>query len=267
MHTDETNLIDKHQFKSRQRTGIRTEATLIQHKVPLYTFDSKAIIISEFYTIVLSTLNMNYSLCHTIVLELNSQQSDAITHTILEDKLRFEIKTEPVTLMESSISFNFKTATVEALIRREYHRSSILPDIGSIANSSKIVKITISCTVSTQCNHLFIQSFSQILIHIMQQFCMAHIINHRTVEVCRGDIMFLQYSLAISQTILLTTTVFVLRHSKSDVIIEENIRHLSFREHISWQRRLARSKGCTKGYYPTEIKKSFLHDYLSSLFS
>ena len=110
MHTDETNLIDKHQFKSRQRTGIRTEATLIQHKVPLYTFDSKAIIISEFYTIVLSTLNMNYSLCHTIVLELNSQQSDAITHTILEDKLRFEIKTEPVTLMESSISFNFKTA-------------------------------------------------------------------------------------------------------------------------------------------------------------
>ena len=24
---------------------------------------------------------------------------------------------------------------------------------------------------------------------------------------------------------------------------------------------------CTKGYYPTEIKKSFLHDYLSSLFS
>jgi hypothetical protein len=38
---------------------------------------------------------MNYSLCHTIVLELNSQQSDTITHTILEDKLRFEIKTEP----------------------------------------------------------------------------------------------------------------------------------------------------------------------------
>ncbi|CUQ56035.1 Uncharacterised protein [Segatella copri] len=46
------------------------------------------------------------------------------------------------------------------------------------------------------------------------------------------------------------------------MIIEENIRHLSFREHISWQRRLARSKGCTKGYYPTEIKKSFLHDNL-----
>ena len=32
--------------------------------------------------------------CHTIVLELNSQQSNTITHTILEDKLRFEIKTE-----------------------------------------------------------------------------------------------------------------------------------------------------------------------------
>ena len=215
-----------------------TEIAHVQEEIALHTLDAQTVAIFHLNRITLRTGHTGIAVSHTIVLEGDSKHRHTITHTLLEEELCLEIEHQLIALMERSIHRNLKTIIVVRLVSAKHHRRRTLPDIGSIAGSyiAQTVQIT---DVSTHRLRLSCKPVAQLHVDVVQQFRMAHIIDHRRIKLGSRNAMFLENGLAISNHRSITIlTGIIVGHRLSNMKVVEHILHFLLGKILSRHRRL-----------------------------
>ena len=211
MHANQLDMLYEHQFERGRRRHVRSKRTIRQHKVSLHSLDAKIVIISHLDRAMLRIGNLGNLLGNAIVLKLHGEQSHTTTHAILEDELRIEIEHQAVALMKGGIHRNIEAYRIKRLGGRKHHGWCLIPHVGSIARGRKIIKLA-GVRITTQGYNLVVQAVAQFLIYILQQFGVAHVIHHRTVEFSRGNVVLSEHRLAIRDALSSIPSISRMRH-------------------------------------------------------
>ena len=235
-----------------------TEIAHVQEEISLHTLDAQTVAVFHLNRITLRTGHTGIVVSHTVVLEGDGKHRHTIAHTLLEEELRLEIEHQLIALMERSIHRHLKTIIVVRLVSTEHHRRRPIPDIGSIAGNhiAQTVQIT---DVSTHRLRLSSKPVAQIHIDVVEQFRMAHIIDHRRIKLSSRNAMFLENSLSISNHRCISILAgIIVGHRLSNMKVVEHILHLLLGKILSRHRRLTRSNACQEADTQEYTPKCFI---------